>query len=398
MKNKIMLCLLSSLFLIFAVGCGTKKSDTKGNLNILIDVKDAKSTDLIQKLAEDYKGKNPDTNVIVSAALGGSTASEIDKGKADLLFTTRRTMISLAGKGRLADTKNLFEDNKIDERYNKIVKSYGRYNDKEYGLPLNLSPLEVYYNTDALKKLGLTAPKDTAGLYSLLSALNSKSVEIPVFVSEEKYFRSDLFSFLVNNSVSVNKFDAVFENEAEAYKSIDMKVPFDTLKDLVRKNIVSKYSFINGSDTAVVKLNKGDIPVIIGAFANMNELTGSNIEVYQNFSGGIVPVISDSIMSVPVNSQNGKQVESFIKYIFSDETQKKLNEMGYSSNNKSLNKDAKGLAAVVNKQLGDADEKNIIFTDSIPEKMLDALEGRLELILSGKFTDNEWNEVINSAH
>lgn len=398
MKNKIMLCLLSSLFLIFAVGCGTKKSDTKGNLNILIDVKDAKSTDLIQKLAEDYKGKNPDTNVIVSAALGGSTASEIDKGKADLLFTTRRTMISLAGKGRLADTKNLFEDNKIDERYNKIVKSYGRYNDKEYGLPLNLSPLEVYYNTDALKKLGLTAPKDTAGLYSLLSALNSKSVEIPVFVSEEKYFRSDLFSFLVNNSVSVNKFDAVFENGAEAYKSIDMKVPFDTLKDLVRKNIVSKYSFINGSDTAVVKLNKGDIPVIIGAFANMNELTGSNIEVYQNFSGGIVPVISDSIMSVPVNSQNGKQVESFIKYIFSDETQKKLNEMGYSSNNKSLNKDAKGLAAVVNKQLGDADEKNIIFTDSIPEKMLDALEGRLELILSGKFTDNEWNEVINSAH
>ena len=45
-----------------------------------------------------------------------------------------------------------------------------------------------------------------------------------------------------------------------------------------------------------------------------------------------------------------------------------------------------------------ADESDIIYTDKLPEKLTDAIESKIDLILSGKFSNNEWEDILKSIY
>lgn len=385
MKYNKLVYLIVLLLVLMLDGCAiSKKSETKENLNVFIDIKDNESVDLLNKLIEDYKGNNPKINLNMTSILEKNT---------DVIFTTRTNMESLADKGCVKELKDHIDENKIDERYYKIVKLYGRYNDKEYGIPVILNPLEIYYNEENLKKNNLISPGDRTGLLRVLQELKNKSIQIPVIIPEKT--EAVLFSFIVNNTIDVTLLDKKFDGGEENYKNIDeMKTPFDTLKDIIRKNIVGKSSFIKSDKNAVSTFVKGNIPLLIS-----NDLVkGNNIKVFQNYSNGIVPVSSKVIASIYIGSENSKQGEEFIKYIFSDETQKKLDEEGCISGNKTVNSEKTGEEKNICTQLESMDERNIAYFDAIPDILKEAVQGRIEIILSGKFSENEWYETIKSAY
>lgn len=374
---KIRKILFFSLIFILIFAACSKKTENKHQVNVFMDIHEAATVDLVQKLSEDYKSINPKVSLNITSTL---------EPDSDIIFTTRAKMIGLVDKGSLTTLKGFIEENKIDDRYYKIVRLYGMYNDKEYGLPVTLSPLTIYYNKDALLKYGYNPPETIEDLNKLLSGLKNKSYEIPI-VTNKEIMEADLFSFIVNNSIDVNILEKNFGAMATGYEKIsEMKVPFDVLKSMIKNNIIGRFSFIKGNESTLVKLEKGEIPMVITSL----ELKGENVKAFENYSKGRIPVSSELLVSTYIGGKNGKDAEAFLKYLFSDDTQKKINEVGYITGNKA-NK------SKISSLLENADEKNINYTDTIPENLLQAIQGRLEFIISGKVSEDEWKEIIKNV-
>lgn len=407
MKFKKVCNLVLIILLAFSLcGC-TKKDNSNKNkqMNIYVDIKDKQSLNVIKNLIDEYKNKDPNVNVSIISSLGSKAEEDLGKATSlDIIFTTRSNMINLTNKGYLSDMKNSFENNTIDERYYSIINSYGRYNDKNYGIPILVSSLEILYNLDAIKKMNLNEPKDINGLNNMIISLNKNSTRIPVVINENKDINSELFSIIVNNTVDISKLDNNYDSGFEAYNNItEMKIPFDILKSMVNKGILGRYTFEMGNESTISKFNKGDIPLIVVTSGYVNELKNSSIKVFENYSSfeaykGIIPIISDSMICVPVSSKNGEEVNKFIKYIFSDETQKKLGESGFVSANINVNKANEGIGSSFASHLNKANENSIIYTNTIPDKLREAIESRLDLILSGNFSNNEWTDILKKIY
>lgn len=387
-------------------GCSQKENPNKNKqISIYVDIKDNQSLNVLKNLIDGYKNKNSGVNVSILNSLGSKVEEDLGKGTSpDIILTSRSNMINLTNKGYLSDMKSYYEDNKIDERYYTIINSYGRYNDKSYGIPMLVSSLEILYNLDAINKMGLNEPKDVNGLNNMIMSLKKNSTRVPVVINNNKDINSVLFSIIVNNTVNINKLDNNYDSGFEAYNNIsDMKIPFQILNNIVNKGVVDRFSFEMGNESTISKFNKGDIPLIVVTSAYINEFKKSNIKVFDNYSSfdlyrGIIPIVSDSMICVPVRSKNGEEVDKFIKYIFSDDIQKKIAESGFVTGNKSVNKTNEGIGSIFALHLNKANENSIIYTDTIPDKLRDAVESKLDLILSGKSSNKEWEEILRSTY
>ena len=393
------------LVLIFfsasSVGC-TKKDSSKDakQINIYVGIKDTKSLSDLKNLFDGYKKENAGIKMNITSSIGNIMEENISTSIPDIMFISRNDMIKLVNKGLLSDIKSYNEENKIDERYFSIFNSYGRINDKSYGVPILTSTLEVLYNMDAINKLKLNEPKDSTSIRELIKNLNKGSVRIPVVINENKYINSELFSLLVNNTIDISKLDGEYDGGLEAYKNIQMNRPFDILKTMVKEDILGKYTFEIGNESTMNKFDKGDIPLIVATSAHINELKSSSIKCYDNYSKykEVIPVIAEALVCVPTGSKNSEEVSKLIKYMFSETAQKNIIQSGAVTGNKSLKDLNKGLAGIISAHLEKADESAIIYTDKLPEKLKDAMESKIDLILSGKFSNNEWEDILKSIY
>ena len=393
------------LVLIFfsasSVGC-TKKDSSKDakQINIYVGIKDTKSLSDLKNLFDGYKKENANIKMNITSSIGNIMEENTSTSIPDIMFISRNDMIKLVNKGLLSDIKSYNEENKIDERYFSIFNSYGRINDKSYGVPILTSTLEVLYNMDAINKLKLNEPKDSASIRELIKNLNKGSVRIPVVINENKYINSELFSLLVNNTIDISKLDGEYDGGLEAYKNIQMNRPFDILKTMVKDDILGKYTFEIGNESTMNKFDKGDIPLIVATSAHINELKSSSIKCYDNYSKykEVIPVIAEALVCVPTGSKNSEEVSKLIKYMFSETAQKNIIQSGAVTGNKSLKDLNKGLAGIISAHLEKADESAIIYTDKLPEKLKDAMESKIDLILSGKFSNNEWEDILKSIY
>lgn len=393
--------ILIFIFVFSSWGC-TKKDNSKDakQINIYVDIKDSKSLSVLKNLLDGYKKENSGVNVSITSSLGNMIEENISSTKPDVMFISRTDMIKLVSKGYLSEMKSYYEENKMDEKYYSIINSYGRLNDKNYGIPVVTSSLELLYNTDAIKKLNLNEPKDMASLRALIMSLNKSSIRIPVVINENKDINSELFSIIVNNTVDISKLNTEYDGGLEGYRNTEMKIPFDILKTMVKENVLGRYTFDLGNESTINKFNKGDMPLMVITSGHTNDLSNSNIKCFEDYSKykGNIPVISEMLVSVPSGGKNGEEVSKLIKYIFSEEAQKKLNESGIITGNKKINASNKGIAKLFSTHLEKANESAIIYTDTIPKKLKDAMEMKIDLILSGKFSNNEWEDILNSIY
>lgn len=398
-KKKVVkyICFFISNLLIFstlpACSKNSSKNESGKELNLYVEVKDKNSLDIIKSLVDEYKKKNPGMKANINDVLDKSSTAvdQINKNKVDILFTSRSKMIEYAKKGVLMDISNYYEKNKINEKYDNIITSYGRYQDKYYGIGLAPNALEVVYNKDALSNLGLGIPKDISELLNLMKIMKSKSIRIPVVFKEDLDIYGGMSAIIANNIVK--------EKELESsYQSANLQQMFSYINLLVQQGIIDKNTFETGNESTVKAFPTGSTPILITLSQYNNSLSGSNIGLLENYGTfqniqGNIPIIMSCVVSVATNSKNSEETSNFIKFIYSEDAQKKLARSGIITGNKKADSLLPGIDALVSNQIALAGENSLFYEYNLPEELRQSISTKITDILNGKYTGSEWKSI-----
>lgn len=388
----------------------TQKEKT---INIYVDNKDKYSTNIIKYFTEEYKKSNPGTKLNVNNSLGNedTIVEDVTKGNAgDIIFTTRNTMIELFQKGLLSDMAPVYEKNNISEKYYNILASYGRIGDKYYGIGVMPYTIEIFYNIETLNKLKLAPLNNIGDLAAVLKKINLSNIKIPVVLSEDLDINNGLASIIFTNKIKIEKMEKLYGSGKENYKNMkDMQEVFDDINYMVKEGIINKNTFTSGTENDINNLVKGDIPLLIGTsyynnnFSIENNSAAFNIGILEDYSGiqsykGNVPVMVNTIICIPASGKNSEEVNDFIKFIFSEDTQNKLVEKGFISGNKKSNEGIKGIGKIMVKHLEGSGDNNIIFTYNLPKQFKNVIVSKIDSILSGRYTKKEWEEIVDEVY
>lgn len=398
-KKKVVkyICFFISNLLIFstlpACSKNSSKNESGKELNLYVEVKDKNSLDIIKYLVDEYKKKNPGMKANINDVLDKSSTAvdQINKNKVDILFTSRSKMIEYAKKGVLMDISNYYEKNKINEKYDNIITSYGRYQDKYYGIGLAPNALEIVYNKDALSNLGLGIPKDISELLNLIKIMKSKSIRIPVVFKEDLDIYGGMSAIIANNIVK--------EKELESsYQSANLQQMFSYINLLVQQGIIDKNTFETGNESTVKAFPTGSTPILITLSQYNNSLSESNIGLLENYGTfqniqGNIPIIMSCVVSVATNSKNSEETSNFIKFIYSEDAQKKLARSGIITGNKKADSLLPGIDALVSNQIALAGENSLFYEYNLPEELRQSISTKITDILNGKYTGSEWKSI-----
>lgn len=403
-KGIAILLIIICTFNLYA--CGRKEESLKNKqINLYIGVKDKESLNIIKFLTDEYKKENPKVQLNINNAIGSKIEEDINESKdIDVVFTSRNDMLKLVRKSLLADMRDLYEENNLSGRYYTVAKSYGRFNDRYYGISMIPYTIEIIFNKEALNKLNLKVPSTISEVEGILKVLNSSSQRVPVVLNEGMDINNTIFSIILNNMIPMRKLENIYDSSASEYKQLNqVQKSFDILENLVKGGYVNKDTFEIGNESTIEKLNRNNIPMVITSSYYANKFDNSNIECLKSYDLEAknrlkVPVMSDAIISIPMNSENRDIADEFVKYIFSDDVQKKLSKKGFVTANKNANTSKEGIKKTVIEHLQNSTEDNISFIYNIPENFTNNISSKIDSILSGKYTDNEWNEVVDESY
>lgn len=400
--------MLSAIICISLCSCKKRnegRSKEKG-LNLYVDIKDKNSLSIIKFLIEEYTKRNPKSKLNINDVLGGenSIVEDISKGKeADVVITSRNTMIELSQKGLLGDMSQYYERNKIGEKNYNIMSSYGRVMDKYYGIGVVPYTMEIFYNTDALSKLGEKVPENISNLLALAKKLKDKNIRIPVVVPEDLDINLALSSIAASNKVKLSDLDNAYENK-KAYKEIkEMQSVFNDINIVKNKAKIDKNSFEIGNESTFTSMKNGSVPIVISTSYYYNNLKEGNIDLVKNLQGANntkfnMPVIVNTLLCVPTNGKNTEEAGKFIKFILEESTQEKLVKKGHISGSKKANAELQGIGEDIVKHLSNANDNSILYIYSLPKKFQRPISAKIDSILAGKYSKKEWEEILDEVY
>lgn len=408
MRKKLVLLILTIIIVLTsAVSCGKKQSGSKESkaLNIYVDVKDKNSLDLLKYLIDEYKKENTQGKVNLNSPIGGknTVAEDISKGtEGDVVVTSRGTMMDLAQRGLLSDMGTYYEKQKIREKYSEAVSAYGRVGDRYYGIAINPFTIEIFYNRNALNKLGISSPVSLRDMRKTLKKLNSSSVRVPVILTEDLDVNLGLSSIIANNIIKTQKLETAYDSKNAYLAMPEMQTVFDYIYSLVSDGTINKNTFELGNDNTINNLIKGTVPVIIATSYYNESLENHDIGIVSDYSinntsKDVIPLISDSIICIPTSGKNAEEAGKLIKFIFSDETQQKLVKKGYVTGNKTANEKLTGNGKFIAEHMAKADDNSVLYAYNLPKKLQSSVSARINDILSGKYTKHEWQDAVNEV-
>lgn len=406
-KRRVIIFSLLVLLVFGIVGCSSRKEVSKDRqLNIYVDIKDKESQNILKFIIDEYKNSNSKLKLNINNAMGGNIEEDIGKSNdTDIVITSRSKMLKLTRKGLLSDMGNYYDENTINDRYYRIINAYGRFDDKYYGIGLIPYSIEILYNKSAVNKLGLKSTIVMSDMKDILKKLSDTSNRVPVLLPEDLDINSGLSSIIFCNKISMRKLESKYDSGANSYKSLsEVQQGFDTISDLIKNGSINKNTFEIGNESSINRFLRGDIPIIISSSYYANNFKDSNINIVgddiNNLSSKLnVPVICNSIISVPVNSKNGEEISNFIKFALGDDIQKKLVQKGFISGDKKANISIKEVARVsIVKHLENSTEDSVIFAYNVPEKLSSSVSAKIEQMLSGKITKKEWEEAVDDVY
>jgi raffinose/stachyose/melibiose transport system substrate-binding protein len=407
-KNLVVI-MISILLCVGFTACKSKSkdaSDTKEkNLNVYVDIKDKNSLNIIKYLTEEYKKENPKAAIKVNDVLGGGNNifEDISKGtQADLIFTSRNTMMELAQKGLISDMGQYYEKNKIGDKFYKIISAYGRVGEKYYGIGMMPYTMEIFYNGESLSKLGITAPTNIKEMKPVIKKLTDRNIRIPVVLTDDLDINTALSSLVASNTVKLSQLDTEYNN-SEAYKKMkDMQKVFEGVNTVAKDAQISKSMFELGNDSTITALANGTLPLIISTSYYIESLKNSKINLVESYTitpnqVGTVPIIINTILCSPTNGKNQEEAGKFVKFVISEDTQEKLAKKGYVTGNKKVDEKLSGLGASISKHLMGANDNSILYVYSLPKKFQGIISGKIDAILNGKYSGSEWVEIVDEA-
>ena len=384
-----------------------EKSEKPKVLNIFLDKTDVYTSNVIKFLIEDFKKNNTDVEVKLNDVLGGKSdlMETINVGtEIDLIFTNRNTLIELSKKGVLDDLETTFEKSGIGNRYYDIISSYGRIGDKYYGIGVAPYSIELLYNKDILAKLKISDPNNLESWLNVLKQINGTGTKTPVVLPEDIDISGLLFSVIASKVINIHELEESYEGGEESYKKIkSVQETFDEINTLAKEKGINKNSFEIGNEQSINNFTNGDSPLLVATSTYYSKLNGGNIGIiseYDNNSnnGYKVPIIINSLVSIPLNAKNADNANAFIKYIYSDEVQDRIVQKGIISGSRNANNKISGIGKIMVEHLYKADDKSIIALYNLPEKIKNNILLAVRRILEGNYSPKQWEEVLKESY
>lgn len=412
-SNKILrnLCsvFLVSIMMFGLCSCKSNKKakgENQKKLNIFLDTTDEYSYKVIKYLIDDYKKNNPDVTVKLNDVLGDKSdiMETINLGtEIDVMFTNRTTLIELTKKGVLSDMQSTYQDNDINDRYYNIMGSYGRVGDRYYGIGVVPYSIELLYNKANLEKLKIANPNNLEQWLNVLKQINDKNIKTPVVLTEDVDGIGAIFSLIASNSINIHEIEGSYDSGEEYKKLKDVQDVFSKFNLLTKENDITKNTFELGNEQDISSFNDGDSPLLVSISYFNSKLNGNNIGVigdYDNNSkyGSNVPIIINSLLSVPVNAKNVNTADDFIKYIYSDEVQARIVQKGIISGNKIANNKVSGIGKSMVQHMYKANDNSMLMLYNLPLKIKNNVILALKKILDGGYNSKEWEDILNESY
>lgn len=411
MKTKKILTIIEFIFLIiifclFTFGCKAKEEKKDRTLNIYTDVNDKQSLKVLNYIIDEYKMENKEININMQMSSTAPIEDELNKNKnTDIIFTSRNSLILLSQKGILTELNPYYEKNNIGDKYFNIVTCYGRYNDKLYGIPINFYTMELLYNSNIIKIGDGKVPVTVKEIKSIIKGLSAQSTNIPVILNDGMDINNTIASLVACNNIKIKTVENINNSSIESYKDLnDMQLIFDKVNLLVKEGILNKNTLEAKGESAIMRFNKGEFPVIMCSSNFINQFDNIDFaRVVSDYSDiwdskGRVPVFCNCILGVPGGSKNNGEVEKFIKFVLSDSEQKKIADMGFITGNIKTNENRKGIYGVVDWHIKNSDENSMVIGNSLPKEITSLISYKIDSIFEGKYTGNEWTDITKEVY
>ena len=110
--------------------------------------------------------------------------------------------------------------------------------------------------------------------------------------------------------IPMRNLENIYDSSASEYKQLtQVQKSFDVLENLVKGGYINKDTFEIGNENTIEKFNRSNIPVLIASSYYADKFESSNIECLKSYDSEgknklKVPVMSDVIISVPMNSES----------------------------------------------------------------------------------------------
>ena len=402
------LIVLSMVFSLSACKSDKKeKSEKQKKLNIFLDTTDVYSSNVIKFLIDDFKKNNPDVEVKLNDVLGSKSdiMETINLGtEIDVIFTNRNTLIELSKKGVLSDLQSIYEKEVIGDRYYDVMGSYGRIGDKYYGIGVLPYSIELLYNKANLEKLKIPKPTNLEEWLNVLKQINGKGIKTPVVLTEDVDVNGFLFSLIASKIINNHDIEENYDSGEKSYKKVKgMQEIFNQFNSLIKDKGIAKNSFELGNEQSINSFNNGDSPLLACISYYNSKLNGSNIGIIGNYDnnsnyGSNVPIIINSLLSIPLNAKNGDNANEFIKYIYSDEVQARIVQKGIISGNKIANNKVSGIGKIMVQHIYKANDNSVLILYNFPDKIKNNVLLAMRRILDGVYSHKEWEEILKESY
>lgn len=369
MKNK---WIVFMLLFIFLTGC-TKKVE-ENNLNIYIDVKNKNTIAIFKFLGEEYlkDKKGLKINYLVPIEEINSEKGNIKEG--DIIISDRENMIKRSRKGELRDLGDYYKSLEIFPKYMNIVSSYGRYNDTSFGIGFLPRNIKIVFDKAFWDNNKLMQNETEKSLKTALSIVNKSNIKIPIILDEGMDINNFIYSVISDSLIDTSKLEEIFDSSKDNYKSVGMEKGFQEMKKLYDNRLINKDTFYKGDIKDFEDLNLGRVPFIITSQNYQNELKNLNYIVLDTKVFYI-----NSVISVSNDSKNNYEVNSFLKFLYGEETSKILNSRDYISGDKKYNNDI---------------YKNVLTMFNLPSIFRKPIENKINDVISGKYNGKEWEDIL----
>lgn len=384
-----------------------EKSEKPKKLNVFLDTTDTHSANVIKFLIDDFKKNNQDVEIKLNDVLGNKSdiMETINLGtEIDVIFTNRNTLIELNKNGVLQDLQTVYEKQGIRDRFYDIMVSYGRIGDKYYGIGVVPYSVELLYNKTNLEKLKISNPNNLEGWLEVLKQVNSKGIKTPVVMTEDVDANGLLFSLIASKVINIHEIEENYDGGEEGYKKIKgaQKI-FDEFNSLAKSKGITKNTFESGNEQSINSFINGDSPLLICTSYFSSKLNTSDIGIIEDYDnnstyGSNVPIIINSLVSVPLNAKNQDNANAFIKYIYSDEVQARIVEKGIISGNKNANNKVTGTSKIMVQHMHKANDNSILILYNLPDKIKSNILMAVRRILDGSYSAKEWEELLKQAY
>ncbi|WP_392486319.1 ABC transporter substrate-binding protein [Haloimpatiens sp. FM7315] len=407
MNKKKLISIFMVIFIISNLcGCKSESKENAGQkeINICINIQDRDAETLLNYIKNEYEKKYPMNKININTAMNLDDISEgFNKEKYDMALTERTSIIELSRNGLICDISQIIENNKIEDRYFNSLVYCGIYGNKNYGLGIVPFPVEIVYNKKLLDKMDIKEPKNIEEFYKIVEKLNFQGKKIPVILPEYLDIYSILFTSIFNNMYYLNNFAEYYDSKNKYLDfSNEIQKNFNYINELYRKKIIKKDTFFNISVEQLQDLNYNETPIMIATFNKRQTQDSELIKDYEVFDFGNSfrnVIMYNPLICVGNNSLEKDEIKNFIKYIYSDEFQKKLCQQKYYTANVKLNKEfGSSYKKIVLNHIAYANKRNLNLYCNIPSKLSKEIKLKIYDILDGKYNGLEWKNAIRSVY